>query len=290
MNLNQLLYFSVTARHQHFTRAAEELFISQPSLSYAISSLEDELGVALFQKKGRNVTLTKHGEIFLTHVERALSEIQQGREAISRLITETENRIEIATCGTFIGPNSLPHLLREFLSLPQNSDVHVGFHQVSEPELLPGLQSAKYDIIIGSDTCDDPDIAFYPLCTRPIVAVVARNHPLAGAESLTLEELCKYPLLLREGSVSAQHILQHLTNANIGCFVQDRLALLSLAAENFGIAITVLTNEIDSYPVTSIPIASEGCSYTIRMAHKTNRYFPPALERFIAFLQSHAEK
>ena len=73
MNLNQLTYFAVTARHQHFTRAAEELFISQPSLSYAISSLEEELGIRLFEKKGRNVVLTKYGRLFLGHVERALA-------------------------------------------------------------------------------------------------------------------------------------------------------------------------------------------------------------------------
>lgn len=291
MNLNQLLYFSVTARHQHFTRAAEELFISQPSLSYAISSLEDELGVSLFQKKGRNVVLTKHGEIFLKHVERALSEIQQGRDAISRLITETENRIELATSGTFIGRNSIPHLLREFMCDPQNAGVSIGFHQVSEIELLPGLQSMKYDIIITSDVCDDPDLTFTPLYTHPLVAVVSNNHPLANIPSVTIDDLQQkqYPLLLRDGSTSAKHILQQLHDPNIACHVQDRLALLSLAAENFGVAITVETNEINSFPVKSIPIATPGCSYTLYMACKTNRYLTPALERFITHLHSHAE-
>ena len=291
MNLNQLLYFSVTARHQHFTRAAEELFISQPSLSYAISSLEEELGVALFQKKGRNVVLTPHGKLFLTHVERALSEIQQGREALSRMITETEIRIVIASATTSIGSDSLPHLIRTFLADPQNSDVHFDFHQVGEPDLSSGVRSMKYDIAICNDSCSDNDVTSIPLFTCPIVAIVAPEHPLANRQSISLSELERkqYPLLLRSNMPSSQQILRMMDKPAISCSVQDRMALLTLAAENFGVGITILTQDISNFPLCVIPISTPGCSCTIHMAYKTSRYLTPALERFIAFMQNRAQ-
>ena len=84
MNLNQLYYFRTVARLQHFRQAAQELNISQPSLSYAISSLEDELGAYLFEKKGRNVILTKYGKLYLEYVEQALNTLDSGEKKIKQ--------------------------------------------------------------------------------------------------------------------------------------------------------------------------------------------------------------
>ena len=72
MNLYHLRYFVTLAHLEHYTKAAENLSITQPSLSHAISLLENELGVALFEKEGRNIVLTKYGKIFLKDVEKSL--------------------------------------------------------------------------------------------------------------------------------------------------------------------------------------------------------------------------
>ena len=73
MNLYHLRYFVTLAHLEHYTKAAELLSITQPSLSHAISSLESELGVKLFEKEGRNIVLTKCGQAFLEDVEQSLS-------------------------------------------------------------------------------------------------------------------------------------------------------------------------------------------------------------------------
>ena len=77
MTLNQLGYFYQAAVLQHFNQAAEKMNISEPSLSRSISSLEDELGVTLFEKRGRNVILTKAGEIFLEHATQILDDVKR---------------------------------------------------------------------------------------------------------------------------------------------------------------------------------------------------------------------
>ncbi len=84
MNLQQIQYFKVIAELEHYTRAAEKLLISQPSLSYAMSELELELGAPLFRKVGRGVTLTKYGKSFLQHAERSLRELEEGKEEIAQ--------------------------------------------------------------------------------------------------------------------------------------------------------------------------------------------------------------
>ena len=85
MNLNHLYYFRALAKEEHYTRTADMLSITQPSLSHAISCLEGELGVKLFEKQGRNAKLTKYGALFLRYVEQSLDMLDEGR----RVLTET---------------------------------------------------------------------------------------------------------------------------------------------------------------------------------------------------------
>ena len=75
MNLNQLQYFKILAQEEHYTRAAQMLSITQPSLSHAIAQLEEELGTRLFEKKGRNIVLTRYGKLFLPYVEESLKAV-----------------------------------------------------------------------------------------------------------------------------------------------------------------------------------------------------------------------
>ena len=76
MNLNQLQYFKILAQEEHYTRAAQMLSITQPSLSHAIAQLEEELGTRLFEKKGRNIVLTRYGKLFLPYVEESLKVLE----------------------------------------------------------------------------------------------------------------------------------------------------------------------------------------------------------------------
>ena len=78
MNLNQLYYFVALAQTEHYCKTAEMLSITQPSLSHAISNLEDELGTILFEKRGRNIALTKYGKIFLEYATEYLQILEAG--------------------------------------------------------------------------------------------------------------------------------------------------------------------------------------------------------------------
>ena len=95
MNLNQLYYFRTLADYEHYTRAAEELHITQPTLSKAISSLEQELGAYLFEKKGRNVVLTKQGKHYLEYVKAALSELERGNDYLRKEQATAEGYIDL---------------------------------------------------------------------------------------------------------------------------------------------------------------------------------------------------
>ena len=96
MNLSQLQYFKVLAQEEHYTRAAQMLSITQPSLSHAISQLEQELGTRLFEKKGRNVVLTRYGKMFLPYVEESLKVLNEGAQRIQEVNGSRHGIIHLA--------------------------------------------------------------------------------------------------------------------------------------------------------------------------------------------------
>ena len=110
MNLQQLYYFRKLAEVQHYTEAAKALYITQPSLSDSIASLEHELSVSLFQKKGRGIQLTKYGQEFYEYVNQALGILEHGIAAVREKSDSVTGTIDIGCIPTLLGdflPNAL---------------------------------------------------------------------------------------------------------------------------------------------------------------------------------------
>ena len=113
MNLYHLRYFVTLAKLEHYTKAAEELCITQPSLSHAISLLEKELGVTLFQKEGRNIVLTKCGKIFLEKVKESLKILDNSILEL-KSISNGEGYIDLGFLRT-LGTNFVPRLAKSYI-------------------------------------------------------------------------------------------------------------------------------------------------------------------------------
>ena len=122
MNLNQLYYFQKVAQLQHYHQAAKELNISQPSLSRSIANLEEELGVSLFQKNGRNIELTKYGSIFLEHVNRIIDEIKIAENKMKSLAGSSSGHIDIGYVFP-LAKSYIPRLVRSFLNQQENHEI-----------------------------------------------------------------------------------------------------------------------------------------------------------------------
>ena len=115
MNLFHLRYFETLARTEHYSKAAEILSITQPSLSYAISTLESELGIQLFEKRGRNIVLTKYGKAFYSNVKEILANLDNAVRDI-KLVANGEGEINIGFLRT-LGTDYVPTTVKNFLDL-----------------------------------------------------------------------------------------------------------------------------------------------------------------------------
>jgi len=122
MTLLQLRYFKMLAHTLHYTRAAEALHISQPSLSYAITELEKELGIKLFLKERKKVALTAYGEQFLPFVEKALSMLQEGKDLLQQMASDAP---QIVRLGYFhsVSASFIPDLVEGFYRQEANKEI-----------------------------------------------------------------------------------------------------------------------------------------------------------------------
>ena len=177
MNLNQLTYFVTLAQIENYTRAAKRLDITQPSLSHAISNLEKELQVPLFERHGRNVTMTKYGEMFLKYVQDSLHILNLGVERIQEAARIPGGSISIGYIHTQ-GRRFIPELVRGFLNEQEGKKIDFRFQNAATGSLIRGLKEEKFDVIFCSRAEGEKEISFVPVSEEKLVAVVPENHAL----------------------------------------------------------------------------------------------------------------
>ena len=150
MNLQHLKYFDVLAKEQHYTRSSKLLNVTQPSLSNAISTLEEELGVPLFEKKGRNVVLTKPGAIFHEYVIKTLNVLNEGIETVTK-ISRGSGCISFAFLPV-LGTTYVPKLVQEFQQTHPDQEISFDFHTSTgvTKKIIDGIKNMNYDIGICS--------------------------------------------------------------------------------------------------------------------------------------------
>lgn len=288
MTLNQLEYFQSVAKLQHFRQAAELLKISQPSLSRSMAALEQELNLVLFERQGRNVSLTKPGRVFLEHVNKILDEVHIAEYKMKQL-AGSGGHIDIA----YVFPLAnyyIPHTVRTFLDIDKNKNVTFSFNQTHTKDMVSGLKSDRHDVIFGSYVPDEPDISFVPILSQDMVVITPLSHPLTSQSEVSCQVLTEYPLIGYDrysglGGFTNRFYKEHRMPVNIVCECPDENAIASLVAENFGIALVAHVDAISQNSVKIIPLSDTQLSHTVYMGYLKDKYQIPAVKRFIQFIK-----
>ncbi|MEU6118837.1 LysR family transcriptional regulator [Streptomyces sp. NPDC047117] len=187
MELHQLRYVLTIAKAGSFTRAAEELFLAQPSLSVQVRKLEKELGVDLFQRLGRRVELTAAGEAFLEHVEPALFHLEQARTQAAAIRSLDRGRVTIGVLPS-VGATLLPDLLAEYRAAHPRIEVLLTEHNVSG-EFERMVHTGMLDLAISRAPLARPGVTGRILVREPMVAMLPPEHRLADRPALDLAQL-----------------------------------------------------------------------------------------------------
>jgi DNA-binding transcriptional LysR family regulator len=192
--LQQLRGFCFAAQHQSFSKAAELMFLSQPSVSLQIKALEREMGVELFERRGPLIRLTYNGQQLLELAKPLVDGIDQLDEAFeSQRESVDRGIVNIAAGGSTIQYILPPFVERFMLEHPR---VDVRLHNVTGKGGLLLLREGSADFAVGPMLDAPADLIFYPVVTHEPMLITSRDHPLAKRKRIALKDVCKYPLIL----------------------------------------------------------------------------------------------
>lgn len=289
MTITQLEYFLVAARLQHYNQAAEVLNISESSLSRSIRVLENELGITLFERVGRNVELTHAGKILQSHAERILNEVSVTSRKLHALATDGAH-IDIAYVSPLAG-SFIPKTIREFLKEKDNRNVVFNFYQDITEHNIEGLKSGKYDLVFGSYKDNEAAISFIPILRQDMVIITSDRHALAAKRVLSPECFNQYPVLCYDptsglGRYSVHFFEENHLHPDIICSSPDEYGIASLVAEGFGIALVADVEMIHRPGISIHQLPPEyAATHTVYMCYLKGRYQLPAVRRLIEFVR-----
>lgn len=291
MTLQQLYYFQTIAKYQHYHKAANEMHVTQPSLSKAMANLEEELGVVLFEKQGRNVTLSKYGEMFLRHVDRILEEKELAEKELKQMLDESTGHIDIGYVAP-VARHYIPRMVRQFLEEEQNKEVTFSFTQAFTSQMIQQLKDKEFDVIFASMVEQEEELEFVPVLQEELVVIVAPQHPLAERRSIQLKELEAYPNITYDsGSAMGKYVRKVFQKEGIHlnpvCIASDESSIMALVAENFGVAYVAMTWEvkemIEKGKIVKLDVEDQQKYRTLYMIYKKDRYQIPAVRNFIRY-------
>ena len=205
MELRHLRCFLAVAEELHFARAAEKLHIEQSPLSRTVQELEEELGVQLFIRTSRSTRLTLAGRLFLKHVPRVFTALEQARESVKSAANGFHGQLRIALSDG-ITPSRLPALLARCRE--EDPEMEIRLFEVSLAQQLKGLHDDLYDA--GFSMADEvgDGIIVEPAWEEELMVAVPARHPALAYKRIPLEEVLRYPLVLGDPAVCEGHARQ----------------------------------------------------------------------------------
>ncbi|MGG2081781.1 LysR family transcriptional regulator [Lysinibacillus pakistanensis] len=286
MDLKQLQYFIAVTEQMNFSKAAEKLHISQPSLSNAIKKLEQEIGSPLLKRNTRNLQLTEAGELLYERAKVILKNMEVLKIEMDEVIVHGTSEVTIGVM------ESIKHWLPKVIANYKRDYPQMMIHLVDilgSKRVKKSLKSYKTHVIITNQRMDDDELEVQSLYEERLVAVLPLNHPLAEKDRLTFADLCNEPFIIStEGFQTRLDILSAFEQANVKMNIQYEIerfeTAVSLVRENLGI--TILPENYLQGPTAKTIVQKEIDGPNLRrnvyLVSLKNRHLPLAIRHLLA--------
>lgn len=241
MELRHLRCFLAVAEELHFARAAERLHIEQSPLSRAIKELEEDLGVRLFNRTTRSTRLTRAGQLFLDHVPRIFTALDQARGSVQAAAAGFHDQLRLALSDG-ITPPRLTALLAQCRE--EEPQVDIRLFEVPLGQQLRGLHDDLYDVGFAQSAEVGDGIVAEPAWSDPLVVAVPARHPLLAYQRIPLDEVLRHPLVACDPQSCEGHchqIRRILRSADREPLVVEQVSshdlMLTLVAAGYALAL-----------------------------------------------------
>lgn len=204
--LHQLKVFEATARHGSFTRAAEELYLTQPTVSIQVKQLTKAVGLPLFEQIGKRLYLTQAGQQLLDTCQRVFEGLDQFEMAIADIKGMKQGQLKIAVITT--AKYFVPRLLGPFCQ--RFPGIDISLKVTNHQNIQERMANNEDDLYIISQTPEQPDLKIHPFLENPLVVIAPKNHPLVGKKNVPIEALNGEQFIMREPGSGTRQAIQSL--------------------------------------------------------------------------------
>ncbi|HEX7353646.1 MAG TPA: LysR substrate-binding domain-containing protein [Mycobacteriales bacterium] len=283
MQIQQLRYVVAVAEERHFTRAAETLHVSQPSLSQQVKALEAELGAELFDRTRGAVTLTAAGEAFLPWARRALADLAAARADVRELQGRRRGQLALGATPSLTTGLLPPVLARLHASYP---GIELRLHEAGSPDLARQVVDGRLDLALVILPTAQAGVATVALAEEELVLAVPPGHPLAASDRLPVEALRDLPLVVfRDGYDLRVRTYALCRDAGFEPTLAveggEMDGVLALAAAGLGPTVVPVCALRAEVPLVGVRFAGRPPTRVVGLAERAGRPRPAAAAAFV---------
>lgn len=288
MTLRHLKIYVCVFRHSNITKAAKELHLAQPSVSFAIKELEEYYGIRLFERIGKRITPTECGKDFYGYALHIVSMFEDMETKI-----RSWDQLGVLRIGSSItiGTHILPRLVRRYQTL--FPDLHVEVKVQQSAMIEQHILNNEIDVGLIETQPEHPEILAVPFAEDQLQAIVPLQHPLARRKVTSLEELAGYPFLMREKGSAGREILDayfslHQLTVRPAWESSSTQAIVRAVAEGLGVAVLpslLVRQNIEEHTVKMIPF-TRPMTRKLNLIYHKSKYLTENMEAFIRLCQN----
>ena len=294
MDLNQLKVFCAVVERKSFSRASEAIFLSQPTVSFQIKSLEDELGTTLLDRRGREVTVTRSGKELYKYARRILQLSKEAMQSIEQLKGLIKGELAIGASNV-PGEYILPKMLAEFKKIHNGIDISLFIGD--SKDIVEKVLGNEVEIgVVGTKEREDSRLIYDSFTTDRLVLVCPATFSWFKNDVATIKELKNVPFVLREGGSGTRATVK-IKLQKIGIKENDLDVVMRLGstsavkkAVESGAGVSLISersieNEIKAGSLKKIPIKDIEFVREFFIIHKRQKSHSPATESLLQFLE-----
>lgn len=288
--LRQLKVFETVARLLSFSRAAEELHLSQPAVSTQVKKLEERAGIALFEQFGKKIYLTPAGAHLLDISRTIIQQFEVAENAMTQFRGVTGGKLNVAVISA--GDYFFPRLLVEFAS--RHPGVTLNFTVHNREELLSHMAANLTDLAVMVRPPHELDTVSAAFAPHPYVIVAPPAHALVGRVAIPIDEVVREPFVVREQGSDTWNSMEdglgdHIRSLNVAMEIKSTETIKQAVIAGMGVGFLsahTISKEVESGALKVLDVAGFPLMLNWYVVHRRNKRLPPVAQAFKDFLMS----
>ncbi|WP_122629279.1 LysR family transcriptional regulator [Lucifera butyrica] len=290
MDIRHLIYFAEVARCQSFTKASQTLHITQPSISKMIKTLEDELGVVLFDRSGKQVELTDAGKAVLNQSRQIIASMQNLTSELADVINLEKGNLVIGL-PPMVGARFFPNAIGEFKKIYPR--ITIQLKEFGSKKIEQGVEEGTLDIGVAVLPVKENTFDLFSFVKEPVMLIVHPCHPLAAKSGVFLEELRREPFIFFHKDFALHDMILDRCalvgfQPRIICESYQWDFMAEMVAANLGIALLPqrVCRELDPGRITMLPLLDPMIPWHLAIIWKKDKYLSFATRKWLDFTRS----